>query len=185
LVRLLCCPGAASCVFLWRFPRHSAHVGDELEIHYRWHPLYGRKVRYRDSERRGPAGVVHVDDGSGLVTMVPAWMLDPGACAGMKLGEPRVSVAALRELHHRLAERGLRRNSSNDSTVVQEECDEPDLRDHSAASSSAGCDTASEQPSVHIGSTFRDESIAEGASTDLPGQPSDVGRRRRRSGGRR
>ena len=125
-----------SCQF--RFPRHSAHVGDELEIHSRWHPLYGQKVRYRDSERRGPAGVVHVDDGSGLVTMVPAWMLDPGACAGMKLGEPRVSVAALRELHHRLAERGLRMNSSNDSTVAQEECDESDLRDHSAAGSSAG-----------------------------------------------
>jgi hypothetical protein len=168
-----------------RFPRHSAHVGDELEIHYRWHPLYGQKVRYRDSERRGPAGVVHVDDGSGLVTMVAAWMLDPGACAGMKLGEPRVSVAALRELHHRQAERGLRMNSSNDSTVVQEECDKSDLRDHSAAGSSAGRDTPSEQTGIHISSTFRDESIAEGASTELPGEPSDVGRRRRRSGGQR
>jgi len=103
----------------------------------------------------------------------------------MKLGEPRVSVAALRELHYRLAERGLRMNSSDDSTVVQEECDESDLRDHSAAGSSAGRDTTSEQPDVHISSTFRDECIAEGASTELPGQPSDVGRRRRRSGGQR
>jgi hypothetical protein len=126
-----------------------------------------------------------VDDGSGLVTMVPAWMLDPAVCAGMKLGEPRVSVAALRELHHRLVERGLRRDSSNDSTIVQEECDEVDLRDHSAAASGAGRDTTSEQPGVYLSSAFRDESIAEGASIELPGQPSDVGRRRRRSGGQR
>jgi hypothetical protein len=124
-----------------------------------------------------------VDDGSGLVTMVPAWMLDPVGCVGMKIGEPRVSVAALRELHYRLVERGLRRDSSNDSTVVQEECDESDLRDHSAAGSRAGCGTASEQPGVHFSSTVRDESIPEGASTELSGQPSDVGRRRRRSGG--
>jgi hypothetical protein len=59
-------------------------------------------------------------------------------------------------------ERGLRRDSSNDSTVVQEECDGSDLRDHSAADSSAGRGTASEQSGVHFSSTFRDESIAEG-----------------------
>ena len=103
----------------------------------------------------------------------------------MKLGEPRLSVAALRELHHRLAERGLRRNSSSDSTVVQEECDEPDLRDYSAAASDAGRDAASEQPGVYFSPTFRDESVAEGASAELPGQPSDVVCRRRRSGGQR
>ena len=117
--------------------------------------------------------------------MVPAWMLDPVVCVGMKLGEPRVSVAALRELHCRLVERGLRRDSSNDSTFVQEECDEFKLRDHSTAASSAGRDTASEQPGVYFTSAFRDECIAERARSELPGQPSDVGRRRSRSGEQR
>ena len=126
-----------------------------------------------------------MDDGSGLVTMVPAWMLDPVVCVGMKLGEPQVSVAALRELHHRLVERGLRKDSSNDSTIVQEECDESNLRDRSTAASGSVRDTASDQPGVYFSSTIRDESIAESASAELPGQPSDVGRRRRRSGGKR
>jgi hypothetical protein len=79
----------------------------------------------------------------------------------------------------------LRGNSSNDSNLVQEECDESNLRDHSAAASGAGRGTASEQSGVYLSSAFRDESIAEGASAELPGQPSDVGRRRRRSGGQR
>ena len=86
-------------------------------------------------------------------------MLDPVVCVGMKLGEPRVSLAALRELHHRLVERGLRGNSSNDSNLVQEECDESNVRDHSAAASGAGRDTAPEQPGVYLSSAFRDESM--------------------------
>jgi hypothetical protein len=79
----------------------------------------------------------------------------------------------------------LRRNSSNDSTFVQEECDESELRDHSAAASGAGRDAASEQPGVYLSSAFGDESVTEGGGTELFGQPSDVGRRRRRSGGQR
>lgn len=126
-----------------------------------------------------------MDDGSGLVTMVPAWMLDPAVCVGMKLGEPRVAVAALRGLHDLLVARDLRGNSSNDFNLVQEECDESELRDCSAAASDAGRNTASEQPGVYLSSAFRDDSIAEGARTELPDQPSDVGRPRRRAGGQR
>ena len=53
--------------------------------------------------------------------VVPAWMLDPAACAGMTSGAPRLSASALTDLHHLLIERGFRRNSSGDSTIVQEE----------------------------------------------------------------
>ena len=168
-----------------RFHRHSAHIGQELEIHYRWHPLYGRKVRFRDSEQRGSGCVVHVDDGSGAVTLVSAWMLDPVVCASMKFGEPRVAVAALRELHSLLVERGLRGNSPNDSTFVQEECNEFDVQDHSTAASGVASSATSEQPGVHFSPAFRDEFVAESASIELSRQPANVGRRLRSPGGQR
>ena len=48
-------------------------------------------------------------------------MLDPAACAGMALGAPRVTLAALAELHQLLTERGFRRSSRDDPTIVQEQ----------------------------------------------------------------
>jgi hypothetical protein len=103
----------------------------------------------------------------------------------MKLGEPRVAVAALRELHALLVERSLRDNSSNDSTFVQEECNELDVHDHSTAASGAVSGTASEQPSVHLSPAFRDEFVAEGTSIELRGQSADVGSRLCSAGGQR
>jgi hypothetical protein len=52
--------------------------------------------------------VVHVEASAGVVRIVAGWMLDSVMCAGMELGNPRVTVAALRELHQLLVERGLR-----------------------------------------------------------------------------
>jgi len=49
-------------------------------------------------------------------------MLDPVACAGMAtIGVPRVTVSALLELHHLLIERGFRRSSGDDHTIVHGE----------------------------------------------------------------
>src|SRR5215204_3971805 len=83
-------------------PSHSAHVGQEVEVHYRWHALYGRRVRRQYVERRAGGEVVHVEVACGVVIVVAAWMLDPVACAGMELGAPRVAVSALAELHQLL-----------------------------------------------------------------------------------
>src|SRR5215212_738210 len=102
---------------------HSAHVGQEVEVCYRWHALYGRRVRRQYTERRAGGEVVHVEAAPGVVVVVAAWMLDPVACAGMTLGAPRVSIGALTELHQLLIEQGIRRSSLGDSIVVQEEQD--------------------------------------------------------------
>jgi hypothetical protein len=64
-------------------PEHSAHIGREVEVHYRWHPLFGHRVRWYYRERRAAGDLVHVEIGPGEVIAVPAWMLDPSACAGM------------------------------------------------------------------------------------------------------
>ena len=98
--------------------------GDEgvhVEVHYRWHALYGRRLRRQYVEQRAGGEVVHVEMAPGVVLVLAAWMLDAAACAGMSLGAPRVTLAALAELDQLLTERGFRRSSRDDSTIVQEE----------------------------------------------------------------
>jgi len=90
-------------------------------VHYRWHPLHGRRVRRHFSEDRLAGRFVHVEVAPGVVTVIAAWMLDPVACAGMELGPPRVSVAALADLHQLLIARGSRRCSRGGLNTVQEE----------------------------------------------------------------
>ena len=42
-----------------------------------------------------------------------------GLCAGNGIGAPHVTLAALAELHQLLTERGFRRSSRNDPTIVR------------------------------------------------------------------
>ncbi|MBV6274496.1 hypothetical protein KVP09_16510, partial [Alcaligenaceae bacterium CGII-47] len=74
---------------------HSAHIGQEVEVYYRWHPFYGRRVKIRDVEQRSGGCVVHIEADPGVVMMIAAWMLDHAVCSAMALSEPRASVAAL------------------------------------------------------------------------------------------
>lgn len=83
-------PGVA-----WPSQVHSAHIGHEVEIFYRWHPLFGRRVRRQYSERRATGEVVHVEVEPGVVVVVAGWMLDAAACANLTLGAPLVSLDAL------------------------------------------------------------------------------------------
>ena len=78
---------------------HSAHIGQEVEVHYRWHALYGRCLRRQYVERRAGGDVVHVEVAPGVVIVMAGWVLDPAACAGMSLGALRVTLAGLAELH--------------------------------------------------------------------------------------
>ncbi|MER9756182.1 hypothetical protein NKJ46_22455 [Mesorhizobium sp. M0166] len=52
-------------------------------------------------------------------------MIDPVACAAMDLGPPRVSLAALLELHKLLIERRFRRGSSDGFTIAEAQHENP------------------------------------------------------------
>jgi hypothetical protein len=81
---------------------HSAHIGQEVVIRYRWHPLCGQSARRIQGERRASGEFVHVELTPGIVTILPAWKLDAVYCTGLKVGAPQVSLAALCALHELL-----------------------------------------------------------------------------------
>jgi hypothetical protein len=89
-------------------------------VQYRWHPLYGRSARLIQSERRASGEFVHVELTAGIVTILPAWKFDPIYCATLKIGVPRVSLAALDDLHRLLIAFESRLLSANGNTVTQE-----------------------------------------------------------------
>ena len=60
----------------------------------------------------------------GIVIVVASWMLDAASCAGMDLGTPCASVAALAELHQTLLQRGNRRSSCGVHHTHREEQDD-------------------------------------------------------------
>jgi hypothetical protein len=89
-------------------------------IKYRWHPLYGREVGRQYSEHRARGEVVHVETAPGNVIVVPAWMLDPIVCGGMRLGEPHLDLVALQDLDRLLAALGFRSSSHGGPEVAEE-----------------------------------------------------------------
>ena len=69
---------------------HSAHIGQDVIVHYRWHPLHGRSARRIQGERRASGEFVHVELTPGVVTILPAWKVDAVYCAALKVGAPQV-----------------------------------------------------------------------------------------------
>jgi hypothetical protein len=57
------------------------------------------------------------------VTILPAWKLDAVYCAGLKVGAPQVSLAALCTLHELLVACESRLVSADGNTVTQEALD--------------------------------------------------------------
>ena len=62
---------------------------------------------------------MHVELVPGSVTILPAWKFDPVYCAGIKVGAPQVSLAALWDLHELLRARESRLHSVNGPTVTE------------------------------------------------------------------
>src|ERR1700757_1121788 len=98
---------------------------------------------------------------------------DAAACAGMELGMPRGTIAALAELHQLLIAHGFRRSSSDGSTIVQEK-----QRENSATISTA----APVQYSVRFGKAARNDPCGAPNLARPAGQPAARGCRRRRRG---
>jgi hypothetical protein len=105
-------------------PVHSAHVGQELEVHYRWHPYFGSQVEVRQARKLAGVLYFRVRKKAGFVVQMPAWMFDPVACASLSVGPPRLDWAALVALHELLADVPLSRVSSKRSSIAQEGCHE-------------------------------------------------------------
>jgi hypothetical protein len=128
----------------------STHIGQVVEIQYRWHALYRRSVRRQYVEHRAGGEVVHVELAPGTVVVVPAWMLDPAACAGMEFGAPRVTISALAELHPLLTEHGFTQSSRDDPIILQKE-----QHEELATASGVIASSAAAQDRVRFGKTPR------------------------------
>ena len=104
----------------WQSRGHSAYIGQDVVVRYRWHPLHGQRVRRIQSERRASGELVHVELTPGAVTILPAWKLDAIYCAGLKVGAPQVALAALRTLREVLIACESRLVSADGNIVTQE-----------------------------------------------------------------
>jgi len=175
----------SNCVCLLQLAGHSAHIGEEVEVHYRWHPLHGRRVRRQYSERRRGNQCVHVEASPGVIVAIAAWMLDPIACAGMAIGAPRLTVSALIELHHLLVERGFRGSSVVDSRIVKEEQNAPQFAKAAFTTTSAGSGSSSTQPRVKCHPASGNEPDGASEGNRQLGDPLDAGVRRLDGGARR
>ena len=91
-----------------------------MEVHYRWHALYGRKVRQLYAEQRSGREVVVVEAEPGVAIVLAAWMLDPAVCSTMSLGAPTINIAGLADLDRLLKARGLRRRCSDEPLPTEE-----------------------------------------------------------------
>ena len=85
-----------------RIKRDSAYRLGFVVVEYRWHPLYGKKLRLIRRTVHDGAAVVHVEASGTVSRELPVWMVDSSICRGMELGPPQVSIAALNELRRAL-----------------------------------------------------------------------------------
>jgi len=92
-----------------------------LEIQYRWHPYFGRKVSVRRVEQRATGQFLKVLGPTGVVVSIAGWMLDPVVCAAMAMGAPRVDLAALVELKRLLIGASKPTHCRSDVAIVPEE----------------------------------------------------------------
>lgn len=147
-----------------------------MTIHYPHHPLFGKRLRRQGVDQRKGGAVAHIETAPGNVIVIPMWMLDPIACAGMEIGEPRASLEALIELASLLTTQGERAPSSIAKAVDEEVPDET-----ANANSTRG--SAPDDDDVRLGEDTWDEPAPKGSCSDGIGHVADGGSLRSGEGG--
>src|SRR5215213_10296892 len=159
---------------------HSAHINQEVEVHYRWHALHGRKVRQLYAERRSGREVVVVEAEPGVAIVLAAWMLNPTICATMSLSTPTIDVAGLADLDRLLKALGLRRTCSDELPPTEEI--------HHAIVAASDCfdqATPSARDIAGPSRVGRDDALRAQHCDPVSGSPADESRRRAARGDRR
>jgi hypothetical protein len=69
-------------------PQQDAHITEQREVLYRWHPWYGRKVSIVAAMARGGAALFRCrTEDSSRALDVPQWMFDAATCCRTTLAE--------------------------------------------------------------------------------------------------
>jgi hypothetical protein len=153
--------------------------------------LYGQSARRIQVERRATGEFVHVELGPGVVTILPAWKLDAVNCAGLKIGAPQVSLAALCALHELLIACESRLVSADGNIVTQEAQDGTTATARtkdgacSAAEAHAPDSTTAARPRSRRRATSGHDSDGAPNSSQVTGTSAARGKRHRTAGGRR
>jgi hypothetical protein len=158
-------------------PVHSARVGREVEVCYRWHAHFGRRLRLIRIEPRANGQIAYVEVSPDEILTVAAWMLDPALCSGMEMAEPRASLAALADLHRLLVARGLRPSSGHERIIDQED---PDARLVTAPDNNQAEPPV--EPNVRVAAAVGPVPDRPSADSRPAGVSSRSGRRRRDGG---
>ena len=114
-----------------------------------------------------------MEAGAGVAVVVPSWMLDAAVCAGITLGEPRASLAALMELRRLLvAMREGQTCHDSDSTLQKTHLENST---NTAASSEQAAAAVPDRSGRR--STAQSEHSRTRKRDGEPGQPIAAGRR--------
>ncbi len=87
-------------------------------------PYFGRKVSVRLVEQRATGQFLKVQVPSGIVVSIPCWMVDPVACANLRIGPPQVNLAALSDLKRLVTPIAVSTNFPSENGIAWEEVDE-------------------------------------------------------------
>ena len=75
--------------------RHSAYNVRTARIAYPWHPLFGKTLQVSPHRRGKDLQCIYTEERPDLSRELPTWMFDESYCAGMTLGEARISIEGL------------------------------------------------------------------------------------------